>query len=342
MFCVECGKEGDVFRDGVCVDCYLKSHKFTLAPEIIDIFVCAHCESYKYKNTWTQELFSDVLQRYIKNNFKISKELTGFTIDTDCKETKDGLSSKVIITGFIDDQKITESHEVFIRLRRTSCDVCSKRFGGYFEATIQVRPEGKDLKRDELDEIILAVNSYVEELQSKGNRGLFVTDIGEEHGGLDFFISDRNAAQIIVKKIHDSFGGEIKISSKNIGMQDSKQVYRMTFLLRIPSYKKGDFIKIQDTYFLLVSISANKIKLLSLSNWDEVSLELKNIKNLKVVGNKSLVKEMIVVSQTQNDIQLMNQETYKTIEIKKPKTVEFKEKIVKTVKIDDKLFLVPD
>ena len=341
MFCVECGKECEIFRNGVCVNCYLKTHKFTSSPEIIDIPVCSHCQAYKYKNTWTQDLFSDVLQRFIKSSFKISKELDGVTIDTDCKESKDGLDCKVIISGVIENQKIIEEHNVFIRLKRTSCDICSKRFGGYFEATIQVRPEGKNLNKDELDEITSLVSNYVEELQAKGNRSLFITDIGEEHGGLDFFISDRNAAQMIVKKIHDHYGGEIKTSSKNIGMQDSKQVYRVTYLIRIPSYKKGDFVKIDDSYFYLVSISAKKIKLVDLSNWDDASFDLKNIKNIKIYGNKGLINEMIVVSQTQNDIQLMNEKTYKTTEIKKPRPIDFKEKIVKTVRLDERLFLVP-
>ena len=42
--------------------------------------------------------------------------------------------------------------------------------------------------------------------------------------------------------VQEQFGGEIKHSSKNVGMREGKQIYRMTYLLRLPAFKKGDFI----------------------------------------------------------------------------------------------------
>ena len=87
-----------------------------------------------------------------------------------------------------------------------------------------------------------AVEGLVESMQDKGNRALFITDSKEEHGGLDFYLSDKGSALTITKKVQGKYGGSIKQSSKNIGMKDSRQVYRMTYLLRLPSFRKGDFI----------------------------------------------------------------------------------------------------
>ena len=75
MFCVECGKEIDIFREGVCIDCYLKTHKFTDGPSIIDITCCPHCGNYKYKNMWVTEEFDIFIKRIIKNTFDIKREL---------------------------------------------------------------------------------------------------------------------------------------------------------------------------------------------------------------------------------------------------------------------------
>jgi len=75
MFCVECGKEGPIFRDGVCLECFLKSNSFTKGPELIDIPICVHCNSYKYKSNWLSELFGEVLKKFIKNNFTISRDI---------------------------------------------------------------------------------------------------------------------------------------------------------------------------------------------------------------------------------------------------------------------------
>ena len=339
MFCVECGKEGPIFKDGVCVNCYLKSHSFTKGSEILDITTCAHCGAFKYKNTWTSELFGDLLKKTIKDNFDVDKDLKKIDINTDCKEAKDGYECKVYISGFIDGHEITEEHNLLVRIKRTVCDICSKRSGGYHEAIIQVRTDNRKLNAEELGNIQSFVENQVENLRAKGNRGLFITDVGDEHGGLDFFLSDRAAAQIITKKLQDEFGGNVKQSSKNIGMKDSRQLYRMTYLLRIPSFKKDDFIELKNNYFLIKSIHSNNVKLLNLSDWEETTLELKNMENAKILGGKELIKEMIVVSQTKYDIQVMDEKTYKIQIIKKPKTIEYKNDKIPIIKIGDSLFI---
>jgi len=341
MFCVECGKEESVFRDGVCLECYLKSHSFTKGFEFIDIPTCAHCESYKYKSTWTSELFGDILKKFIKKDFKISKELKKIDINTECKEEKERIACKIYISGFVDDIQITEEHDAYVRLKKTVCDVCSKRFGGYHEAIIQIRTDKRNLEQKEREEIISNVESLVETLRTKGNRSLFITDIGIEHGGLDFFLSDKSAALVITKKIQGQNGGEIKQSSRNMGMKDGRQLYRVTYLLRLPSYKKNDFIKIKGSFYYVTSIQKNKIKLIDLSNWEEVITEVNSINRSNILGGMELIKEMILVNQTEEEVQIMDEKSYKIIIVKKPKPIIFSSEKIKTINLEDKIFLTP-
>jgi len=303
--------------------------------------VCVHCNSYKFKNTWTNEILSDVLKRLIKNNFKISNELEKIDIHTECKEKKDGLSCKVLISGLIDGQEINEEHIIHVRLKRSVCDVCSKQSGGYYESIVQIRQERTKLTKDEMDDIITIVNSTVEDLRAKGNRALFITDMGEEHGGLDFYLSERNAGLVIAKKIQSQYGGEIKQSSKSAGMKDSRELYRVTYLIRLPSYKKGDFLKIGNDFFYAISVHGDKLKTINLSNWEEEAFDAKTMQKPVILGGKELVKEMILISQTKEEIQLMDSKNYKTVELKKPKEFSFKDKMVKIVEIDDNLYLLP-
>jgi len=341
MFCVECGKETQIFKDGVCLECYLKTHNFSKGPEIIDLPVCTRCNSYKYKSTWTSELFGDVLRRVIKKTFNISKELKKIDINTTCKEEKDGMQCKVFITGFLDDVEITEEHDLLVRLKRTVCDVCSKQFGGYYEAIIQIRPEKRDLSEDELHNIRLSAENLIENIRAKGNRSLFMADVGEEHGGLDFYLSDKESALIITKKLQEQYGGTIKQSAKNIGMKDSRQVYRMTYLLRLSYFKKGDFISYNGSYFHISSISANNVHVSNLSTWDECVFDIKEIQKAKVLGGEELITEMILVSETEDEVQAMNENSYEIKIIRKPKIISFKSEKIKIVKIDDLLFLSP-
>jgi nonsense-mediated mRNA decay protein 3 len=341
MFCVECGKKGEIFRDAVCVDCYLKTHSFTYGPKIIDLSICSHCRSYKYKNSWTSDSFDEILKKWIKHLFNIDRELKKIKIFTDCKEEKECIMCKVTITGYLDDIKISEDHNAIVRKKKDVCDVCSKRFGGYHEAIIQLRADNRNLNEKETIEIKNFIETIVKTMQEKGHRSLFITDIGKENRGLDFFLSDKGSALAITKKIQGSYGGEIKKSSKNIGMKDGKQVYRMTYLIRLPIFRKGDFISYEKSFLYISSISGGKIHVLNLYNWIEKVVNIKELNNAIIHGGEDLIKEMIFVSQTRNEIQFMDPITYKTFSAIKPKETTFDSTKIRTVKLNDEIFILP-
>ncbi|MDH7517790.1 MAG: NMD3-related protein [Candidatus Thermoplasmatota archaeon] len=341
MFCVECGKEGPIFRDGVCISCYLKTHKFTKGPDIIDLTMCVNCDSYKFKNTWTADLFDDILRRTIRNTFYMSKELNNVEITTECKKKKETIECKLIISGFLDSIEISEEHNITIRIKKAVCDVCSRQSGGYYEAIIQIRPDRTKLSKQEIDDLGATVRSLVDQIRNKGNRALFITDEGEQHGGLDFFLSEKNSAQVIAKKIQEQYGGEIKQSAKNVGMKDSKQLYRMTYLIRLPAYRKNDFISYKKSFYLITSIHANRVHMIRLDNWEETSVDVKELEKTKILGGKNLVKEMIFVSQSKKEVQLMDSKTYETIDVQKPKNITYNTEKIKVVSIEDQIFLIP-
>ncbi len=339
MFCVECGKKGPIFRDGLCIECYVKQNEFTHGPEFFDIPFCVHCGGYKYKNTWVNNPFDEVVKRFIKDQFYISKELKDTKIELECIEEKERIGCKVLIKGFIDHTSIEDAHNVFVRLKNTVCDVCSKRFGGYHEAIIQIRAEDRDLTQDELNKIVLFVEENIRNMNNKGQRGIFIADMGPEHGGYTFFISDKSAAFSIVQKLHEKFGGNIKKSSSNIGMEDGRQIYRNTYLVRFSKFTVGDYIEFEKKFFKITNITSNKIKLLNLSNWNEDIYNISKLDDAKIVNDSITEKEMILVSQTKNEIQLMDKKTYSTTQIKKPREIDFNKDNIKVIKIDDRIFL---
>ncbi|VVB59889.1 NMD3 family protein [uncultured archaeon] len=341
MFCVECGNDVPIFRNGVCLSCYLKATQFSKGPAILDIVMCPRCSSYKYKNTWLRETFDDVLKRCVKDAFTVNPELKHVEIQTMCKEQERILACMVFISGSLEDQMITERHPLTVRIRHNTCDICSREAGGYYEATIQIRAEQRTFTNTELKTLQNTVETLVEQFQASGKRGLFITDIAKKREGLYFFLSEKGTALSIAKKIQEQFGGDFKQSASSAGMKDSRQIYRMTYLIRIPAYRKGDFFSFDKSFFSIVSLHANKVRALELSTWIEKVIDGKDIQPSRIYGGKELVKEMIVVSQSKNEIQLMDSKTYTTVEIRKPKTLSVETTMMKTVKLDGYLFLVP-
>jgi len=341
MFCVECGKEEQIYKNGVCLCCYLKQTQFSRGPAVIDIFLCPRCGSYKYKNTWLLEPFSDVLKRHVKDGFHISPELQQPQIETECKEQDRIFSCMVSITGSVGDQTVMEQHPLTVRIKRVTCDICSRAAGGYYEAILQIRSDQRTFSKPELAALRETVEHLVGQQQDSGKRGLFITDFEEKREGLDFFLSDKGTAFSIAKKIQEQYGGEFKQSASTAGMKDSRQLFRMTYLVRIPAYRTGDFFCVQDAFYYISSIHGTRVRAIELSSWKEKIFEGSGIQPSTILGGKELIKEMIVVSQSKHEIQLMDQKTYQTIDIRKPQGFSTTSQTVSVVKLEGQIFLLP-
>lgn len=319
MYCVDCGKEKAIFREGSCLECYLKSHQFAKGPSVFHIPVCTYCNAYKYKNTWKNQDFETVTRQYIKQSFLIHPEMKNVQIFLDNHEEKELIFSKITITGLLDDMEISEDHFVEIRLKNNVCDICSKQFGGYHEAILQIRPGQRKLTREKRDEIQRYVMELIQNIHDKGNRNLFLADMGVEHGGLDFFISDKQGAYAIIKKVQDEVGGDIHVSSKNIGMKDGKQVYRYTYLLRLLPFQKEDVFKLQDNYYFVLNISSNKLHIIKLEDYSSSFVTSSDVEQgLLIASANDLSFKAILISETENELQLMHPTSYTVFTIKKP------------------------
>ena len=105
----------------------------------------------------------------------------------------------------------------------------------YFEGTLQLRNPSKE------------VVSFLKKQISKAQKGVFIAREIKVKGGIDYYMSSQKFMQAVSKKLQSSFGGEVKITRKlfTVKRLTSKKVYRLTVLFRLPSFKKGDIIKVK-------------------------------------------------------------------------------------------------
>jgi nonsense-mediated mRNA decay protein 3 len=341
MFCVECGKEGPIFQKGLCPQCYIKSTTFTHGPSILSIIQCSKCGLFKYKNTWVSYTTQEIILQLIKDTYKINPELKERSYRLDCNPIETQFPCTVTISGKLQDITVEETHQLQIRITRMVCDVCSKQYGGYYEATLQIRATDRKLTTEELHSVQEMIEHMVAAEHSKGNRRLFITDTVEEHGGLDFYLSERGSAYMLARKLQNMYGGDLKQSSSTVGMREGRELTRITILLRLPAYQTGDFIKIENDYYRIQKLTAQKVYLINLKNWEETTMESKDMKKFHVYPSKDYLQEAIVVSQSPTELQIMHPQSYKNDEIIKPKKQTISSKTVTLVRLDDTLFLVP-
>jgi len=316
MFCVECGKKTNKLYDGLCIDCYLKKHKFFDMPEEIIIKVCRNCGAYKIGNKWKHGDIKELI-----------KEQISLLIQDNCRLDVNYEERKIICRGNFEGYEIKEERHFKIKFKKVLCEKCSLRKGGYFEAILQVRKKNMDeIEKMKIEKI---VNKKIDEMNS------FILKKEEKKGAIDYYIGSKKAAAAAAKEIRDLFKGkEIKTSSL-VGMKKGVEVYRDTYSIRIPEYKIGGFIKLNEKIYRITSIG-RKIEIASLEG-ERRQIYRDEIEKARMMEMKS--RNAVVLHEDKNGLYVMDEMNYKTYWLKKPEEWKRKSKI-KIVEFEGKVYMV--
>ena len=103
----------------------------------------------------------------------------------------------------------------------------------YYQGVLQLR--------DVNDEIYEFVYGQIEKRKDAA-----VTKTVKYPNGLDLYITSQKFIKILGKKLKESFGGEIKTSSKlHTRSKTGKDLFRVNVLYRPSKYKRGDIITVR-------------------------------------------------------------------------------------------------
>ncbi|MBI2650246.1 hypothetical protein HYX04_02940 [Candidatus Woesearchaeota archaeon] len=112
----------------------------------------------------------------------------------------------------------------------------------YYQGILQLR--------DINDEILDFVRSQVKKREDAA-----ITKTVKFENGVDFYITSQKFITMLGKKLKESFGGELKISSKlHTKSRHGKDLYRVNALFRLSKYRKGDVVEVRGDKVKLISI----------------------------------------------------------------------------------------
>lgn len=341
MFCVECGKEGKLFQ-GLCSDCFLRKNVFITIPKSIDVEVCVHCGSWKKKKNWVTVEDEDLIRDVILENLERESNVSDFDlhINQDFEDEKN-INVDVMTHSTVLGLKAEEKHSTKVRIKKTVCGECSKQQGGYWEAKVQLRAGKRSLDENELDWALEVVDTEVSTREKK-HRDAFISKVEKVHGGLDFYFGSNNMGKNISRRLASEFGGTIKESRKLVGRKDGKDIYRMTYAVRASDFRVGDFLELDKKVMKVLSVSSNKAYLRSLDNWEDIHVKPEDLVSAKLLGGDEIVKEMVVVSRSDSEIQVLDPDTLKTVDVLVPESFEVSGESVKIVKSKEGYYLVGD
>lgn len=340
MFCVKCGKEGKTY-ESLCSECYLKSNRFTTCPEVYDLIFCAHCGEYQVDKTWVQ--FSseeEAVKEFAIGNVMLRQDATLDAVECSATRLDDKHYSVDILAYLLhEDLEVVEKCSTTIRMRRGVCDRCNKIQGSYFESIVQVRPSARRFSKKEQGEILSRVMRYVEGV-SKNNRDAFVSKVVEVHGGFDLYVSTLAFGKMIARDLISTYGAESKESSSLQGQKDGKNIYRVTYLVRLPPYHIRDIIELNKKLYIVASTGPQTAKLRNIKNNESKTVVNADLRDVKVVGTKEDFMDAVVLTETDREFQIMHPLSYETVEIRKPRNFQRTGDTIKVFSYEGELYFI--
>ncbi len=332
MLCVECGKR-EAKYDNLCKECFLKKVKFTDLPRHIEVIICPHCGAVKFKGEWKRISREEMIRELIMRNLDTLYEYDALEYEWKEREGIKEFELDVIFKIRYKDLEIVEEHYTEVSIKYESCPRCNRYFGNYFEAILQIR----GAREGELDEIVSYAHERLDYYAQK-NENLFITKEEEKHQGWDIYISDKKEAKKVADEISKKYGATIKASPHIVGRKDGRDVYRMTYSVRLPEYREGDVVEVEGEYYVIHNLHGSYLKLRALREKREKNVDVKKHK-VRVVERRENLEEALVVYAIENEAQLLDK-NYRTLDVKTPLLLKSGDK-VKIVRIDDEIYVVP-
>ncbi len=339
MYCVKCGRETDELYEHLCAECFSASRAFVEFPSDVIIHSCRSCGRFEVLGEWEGCGMERALEAAVMENILIEKGVSLLDYDLDVRQQSD-IHYSVTATLHLEiaGMKVEKEGKMRVRHRESTCPTCQMVRSNYYEAIIQVRPAaGKGLRGDELEEISREIRRSVN-TAFESNPRVFITKEEDMHGGRDFYMGNRASAQRIARALVKNYGATYTESSSLWGMKDGKEIYRMTYLVRLPPYRAGDFIVKGERLYLLNSFGSGRIQCTDLETWAPISFE--RGEKLRVIGGREMVKSAVVVSESEGEVQLMDPEDYRTLDVRKPAGFVSGE-TVNVIRYEERLYLVP-
>lgn len=318
MFCVECGREGDLIG-ALCEKCYSEKRVRATLPDHVDLTTCAHCSKFLLDGDWLAiDSVRDAIQRAIELALSISKGATAASVKVSLDERDErNIEASVTVELSAEGHVFHKSARTIVRLKGGSCKECSKQQGNYYEAVLQVRGDERTMDERAMDRIQRMVSERVSTMQ-KTNANAFVSKTESVRGGLDFYFGTIPSARILARELQDSLCADYKESNSLWGRRGGKEIYRMTFLVRIPSFVPGDVIELESRDYLVRGMAKGHLRLIDLATGEERATKLRAPVASQNVYPASRIASAVVLLENDQEIHVLDPATMATLELRKP------------------------
>lgn len=343
MQCPACGREVEELAGGLCGICRSQRGEFLSMPESIDVVRCAHCGNVQRGEIWVDEGPDQRLatQAVLAGLVELDPELVDPHVDHEFDwEDERNATVATTLTARVSGQPIERTARTRVRLKAGACPDCSRRFGGYFEAILQVRSAESSPSKEELPAMGRWIQERVDRFAGEGRKGAYFSRSLKVRGGFDYYVGSQEIARILGRELSDHWGAEYGESSKLVGRKDGADLHRITILVRLPAYGPGDFIDLEGRPFKVLAFERKRVLLWSLDRNERIQREPRRLGKVRRIGGPADERDAVVVSHHRAQLQLLDPITLKTVELEAP-GLGVGTGDVRVFRWNERLYLVP-
>ena len=318
---------------------------FTVLPDHVDVFNCGHCDDYLLDGKWaTAKTKEEVSERATELALKVIKDAQVLNVALHAEKIDEANYQVNMTIGLsIEGLEVDEGRKTIVRFKNTSCPRCNKLMGNYYEGTLQVRTRDRKMPEDLREEIMDRILKMMDE-HMKDNRELFISKINRlttSQGGIDVILSSSVIGRNLAHHLADQYAAEVKETAKLVTQKQGKDLYRVTFVVRLPAYRFGDLVEYEKKLYLVGALRSNSTKLTNMKTTQGVMVSNSDMISAKVVGRKEDLIEAVILTETDREVQVMHPTSFKVFDLKKPPKFERKGDTVKVFQYNEEFYLLP-
>jgi nonsense-mediated mRNA decay protein 3 len=262
-FCPRCGdaieRPPDVDLPGgpsdpdavLCDGCYFEEFDLVDAPERVEVQVCSDCGAVQRGNRWVDVGARDYTDVAIEETtgalgVHVDARAVEWAVDPE-QVDENTIRMHTMFTGVIRGTPVEEEVTVPVYISRGTCDRCGRIAGDYWEALVQIRATDRTPTDEECERAVEIAEAYIAEREETGDRNAFITAVSHTESGVDLKISANQMGEAIAHRVVREFGGEVS-AAETLATEDSdgNELYRVTFVARLPPYTPDDIIDPKD------------------------------------------------------------------------------------------------
>lgn len=313
--CYKCGRLKELASNTLCVSCMNRELPIIKELKFNRLLICDLCNAYSYSKEWKKDrkkqenLILDTIKKGMKLNSVYTLKNLEVNLEKVAHETteKKEVYMANLMLKLSYEKNFQYNKEMRFVITHTACPACQKHLGNYFEGTIQLR--GRDNER--YDEVEKYVFNLVET-----HKNVEISKVIESKTGVDLLLTNQKVMFEIMSKAHQEFGGHFEQNSRLFTKDNltSKDLYRITTLLRLPDFNKGDILEIKGCKLLVTRTHGNKVSGVNLTTTKDQTLDF--IKSsYEIVARRTEISSKTTISKVFPNLEVLN-ENYESVPAK--------------------------